>query len=200
MEFGITIPLQKFLKWKQPSYGDEPRLFFCWDVHRADINGRKMLVVVNAATRFAGVRTMTGADWRKLDSIVPDVIDQAMETDGIPDWVRQKYFDAAGAPTFTKTHGRKAVGGMNRMVEDLWFYHDEIRPDMRFQSEMTEWVNQMLTHCATRTDYVVPREAFGEDMEFLINEGGFGRYLEEKKRDSAGKSKTAKIIKFPGVE
>lgn len=48
-------------------------------------------------------------------------------------------------------------------------------------------------------DYVVPHEAFGEDMEFLINEGGFERYLEEKKRAAAGKLKTAKIIKFPGV-
>ena len=88
-------------------------------MHRADINDRKMLVVVNAATSFTGVRTMAGADWKKLDSIIPDVIDQAVEIDGIPDWAKQKYFDAAGKPVFTKTHGRKAVGGMNRMVEDL---------------------------------------------------------------------------------
>lgn len=200
MEFGITIPLQKFLKWKQPPYGDEPRLFFCWDVHRAEINGRKLLVVVNAATRFAGVRTMSGADWKKLDAIVPDVINRAMEIDGIPDWVRQKYFDAAGASAFTKTHGRKAVGGLNRMVEDLWFYHDGLRTDMRFQPEMTKWVNQMIAHCATRKDYVVPRKAFGEDLEALVNEGSFERYLEEGDRGSADGPSTAKIITFPGME
>lgn len=179
MEIGITIPLQKFLRWKQPPYGDEPRLFACWDIHRANINGRKLLVVVNAANRFAGVRCMTGGDWKKLGSIVPDVIAQAMEADGIPDWMRQKYFDAAGPLAFTKTHGRKPVAGLNRVVDDIWNRVPEgIRSDTAFQPDLTAFANGVLTHCATREDYVIPREAFGEDLKQLITGSELERPLE----------------------
>lgn len=42
MELGITIPLQKFLKLKQPLYGTCPDPLFCWDVHRVKIaNGAR---------------------------------------------------------------------------------------------------------------------------------------------------------------
>ena len=199
MEIGITIPLQKFLKWQQPPYGDEPRPFLCWDIHRADVCGRKLLVVVNAANRFAGVRTMTGSDWKKLDSIVPDVIAQAMETDGIPDWVQQRYFDAAGVPVFTKTHGRKPVAGLNRVVEDIWHRMPHgLHPDTAFQPDLTAFANGLLSHCTTRKDYVEPRKAFGEDLEQFIGEVGFERYLEGQ--GLADVPKAARIIPFPGAE
>ena len=45
MELGITIPLQKFLKLKQPPYGTCPDPLFCWDVHRVKIaNGRVLMI------------------------------------------------------------------------------------------------------------------------------------------------------------
>lgn len=183
MEVGITIPLQKFLRWKQPPYGDEPRLFCCWDIHRTEVRGRKFLVVVNAADRFAGVRRMNGADWKKLDTIVPQVISQAMETIGVPEWIQQQYFDEAGPLAFTKTHGRKPVGGLNRVVDDIWYAAlDSMNPEVFFQKDITAFVNSTITHCASRTDYVIPSEAFGYDLEASIRITGFEHYPEDEER------------------
>lgn len=56
LEIGITIPLQKFLRWERPPYGDAPDLLLCWDAHRAEIDGRAFLVLVNSANRFAVAR------------------------------------------------------------------------------------------------------------------------------------------------
>ena len=174
MEIGVTIPLQKILGWKQPPYGDDPRPFLCWDAHRAEVMGRKLLFVVNSANRFAGVRSMSGADWKRLDAVVCDVIDQAMETEGIPSWMRQRYFDVAGAPVFTKTHGRRPVAFLNRVVDDVWFCsRDGIAEGATFQTGLTAAANGLLTHCATRRDYVVPREAFAQDLDMLISKGTF---------------------------
>lgn len=170
MEIGITIPLQKFLRWKQPPYGEDPRLLFCWDIHRADVSGRKLLVVVNAANRFAGIRRMSGADWKKLDAIVPQVIDQAMETAGVPESLRRAYLDAAGAPVFTKTHGRKPVAGLNRVVDDIWFCVErDLDRDAMFQAKLSTIANTRFCHCATRADYVRPVDAFAEDLRQLLN-------------------------------
>ena len=165
MEVGITIPLQKFLRWRQPPYGEDPRLFFCWDAHRAEVNGRKLLIVANSANRFAGIRRMTGADWKRLDAIALETIDAAMECAGVSVHMRRAYFDRAGALAFTKTHGRKPVGCLNRIVDDIWFCVPQLLDtETMFQPALTSFANRTLVHCATRTDYVVPSDAFMEDL------------------------------------
>ena len=169
MEIGITIPLQKFLRWEQPPYGEDPRMFFCWDIHRADVNGRKLLIVVNASNRLAGIRRMNGIDWKKLDVIVPQVINQALEAAGVPEPLRHAYFDAAGASVFTKTHGRKPVASLNRVVDDIWFcVPGNLDPNAMFQAKLSLIANTTFCHCASRTDYIRPIEAFAEDLAQLL--------------------------------
>ncbi|WP_438267029.1 DUF6933 domain-containing protein, partial [Enterocloster lavalensis] len=52
MQLGITIPLQKFLKWKPPVYGEPENLFFCWDLHVIRFHGENTLMAVNASNAF----------------------------------------------------------------------------------------------------------------------------------------------------
>ena len=43
MQLGITIPLQKYLKVKQPPYGEPIDLFFCWELHVIRFMGKKSI-------------------------------------------------------------------------------------------------------------------------------------------------------------
>ena len=67
---------------------------------------------------------MTGADWKKLDRIIPDMIRGAIASrEG---FLRaadvEAYLQMAGEEiVFTKTHGRKSSGCLSRMVDDLYF-------------------------------------------------------------------------------
>ena len=201
MEIGVTIPLQKHLKWKQPPYGDEPNLLLCWEAHRAEIAGRMMLVVVNAANRFAAIRRMSGADWKKLDSVVPETIAAAMTEAGVPKETQRRYFDAAGPLAFTKTHGRKSVGGLNRVVDEAWFSSArDYDLESMFQSDMTSFANRMLGSCATRDGYIVPREVFLEDLDALLDGDLLGSFLAKTRNgQAAGKTqRPSNVISFLG--
>lgn len=172
MEVGITVPLQRFLGWRRPPEGDDPRLFLCWEAHRAEVAGHKLLFVVNCANRFAAVRRMTGADWKRLGEVVPEAIGLAMAESGVPDGDRRRYLDVAGEVAFTRTHGRRPVGGLNRAVEDAWAAAArDYDSDAMFQEAITSFVNGTICSCAAREGYVVPREAFLEDLEELLAEG-----------------------------
>ena len=196
MEIGITVPLQKFLGWDRPPYGECPDPFFCWDAHRAEIQGRKLLVVADASNRFAAVRRMSGSDWKDLGSAVPDAIDRAMAQAGIPSWARQRYFDAAAPAVFTKTHGKKPVGCLNRVVDDVWFaVGRDWELESMFQAKLTALANGAIARCATRKGYVEPREAFLENLDLVLNEGAYERFLEESAGGSSGRSN---VIPFPG--
>lgn len=201
MEIGVTIPLQKHLKWKQPPYGDEPNLLFCWEAHRAEIAGRKMLVVVNAASRFAAIRRMSGMDWKKLESVVPETVATAMAEAGVPEETQRRYFDAAGPLAFTKTHGRKSIGGLNRVVDEAWFSSArDYDHESMFQSGMTSFANRMLGSCATRSGYVVPHEAFLEDLDALLGGDLLGGFLAKKHSGQAERKtqRPSNVIPFPG--
>ena len=68
MQLGITIPLQKFLKWKPPVYGEPENLFFCWDLHVIRFHGENTLMAVNASNAFTVILwKMEWADWENLE-------------------------------------------------------------------------------------------------------------------------------------
>ncbi len=163
MEFGITIPLQKFLKLKAPEYGDTPDLFFCWEVHRAEIQGLKLLVAVNSSNHFCAMSRMTGAKWKHWEDQTAQAIRVAMECSKFTSEQIEDYFAAAGPIVVTKTHGRKPVASMNRAIEDLW--PNSFSDEDPFQRHIYSRINDhMIAHCPTRKDYVVPAKAFAEDL------------------------------------
>ena len=84
MELGITIPLQKFLKLKQPPYGTCPDPLFCWDVHRVKIaNGKVLMIVSNASSYFAAVTRMTAATWKRWEGEAVGAIADSMAVSGL---------------------------------------------------------------------------------------------------------------------
>lgn len=168
MEIGITIPLQKFLQWKQPPYGDAPDLLLCWDAHRAEIDGRTFLVLVNSANRFAAIRLMGGVDGRSLGDAAAEAVRLAMAEARLPERLVQAYFEAAGPIAFVKTHGRKPVSGLNRVVDDIRFaVARETDPAARFQRRLTALANATPGRCAAHAGRVAACAAMREDLEAL---------------------------------
>ena len=119
MQIGVTNPLRQFLGWKAFPPRDEGDPIFCWDAHRVEIGGRKMLVVCNAANRFAGITAMRAADWRRLDAACLELVEEAMTEAGFSEAAAAAYLERAGEVEFGRTHGRSAVGCMNRMIDAL---------------------------------------------------------------------------------
>lgn len=65
MELGLTIPLQTYLKIKQLEDRTQKDLFFCWELHRIQLQSRDTLVAVNSSNRLAVV--MSGMDGFSLN-------------------------------------------------------------------------------------------------------------------------------------
>lgn len=90
---------------------------------------------------------------------------------GIAEWVRERYFDAAGPLAPTKTHSRKAVVSLNKVVDHLQFAQaGEILPGNAYQAPMTAFANRVIGRCATRDGCSVPAEALYEDLATMLNE------------------------------
>lgn len=166
MQIGITNPLREFLKWKPfPPNGDEAPIF-CWDAHRVKVDGRVMLVVCNAANRFSGVTAARATDWKHLDEACVNLVRQSMLSCGFSPPAVDEYLSRAGAVEFGRTHGRKAVGCMNRMVDTLlWMQCDR---DERYQAYMTYVVNAKdLASCSEHAGYGYAAERMAEDLKKL---------------------------------
>jgi hypothetical protein len=165
MQLGLTIPLQKFLKLKQPPYGELIDPFFCWELHRIKHQGRSTFVAVNANNRFTLIFVgMRAADWKHLDTLVIDGLEQALLVEEYSSLQIVTYLSAAGEPEFTKTHGRKPVAGLNRMVENLWWDDNPVDSGQLFQPQLSRDMNHFLCHASGFEDYGKPWEFFREDM------------------------------------
>jgi hypothetical protein len=167
LQLGVTIPFQKFLKMKKPSYGEPTDLFFCWEIHRVTGLSRSTFIAVNASNRYALVFAgMKAASWKHIEELVVDGIWQALAGDGYSPRQIETYLAAAGEPEFTKTHGRKPVAGLNRAVDFLWFVDDPINERQLFQPHISHILNKDLCHAAgfEGSDYGYPWKFLREDM------------------------------------
>ena len=160
MELGLTWPLQRFLKEK-PFLGMQQPDPFCWDLHRIILRGRDCLLLVHSLTRFTCLRyDVTWLEWENLFDIVREEIALGFAEAGIPEQVQAAYFQAAGALSFTRTHGRRPVAYLNRAWEDVLKAEPLLIPEPGHQGLLCRMVNGMTTRAAA---YSVP----GHPIVFL---------------------------------
>ena len=193
MQIGVTNPLRQFLGWKAFPARDGSDPLFCWDAHRTEIGGRKMLVVCNAANRFAGITAMRAADWRRLDAACLELVEEAMTEAGFSDAAAAAYLERAGEVEFGRTHGRSAVGCMNRMIDALMWQGAE--RDVRFQAQLTRFANEVdLCHCASRKDYGYAAEWMAEDLRTRGIEPFAARTIEPMTSEEARERQPGNVI------
>ena len=170
MQYGVTAQVLEKLKIKKPLPGTETDLRFCWEVNYASICGKKLLIIVHADTRYGMVFCdIKPAVWKNFGDFMHEVVRQAFLREGFGEEDVEKYFSLSNEEVITKTHGRKAIGGLNHVVATLPFVNKELVEGM-FQPLITAWINREPCCVSTHPDceYFFPTELFVQEMSKLL--------------------------------
>ena len=108
--------------------------------------------------------------WKNLDSFVCDAIKEAILREGFSDEASKRYFEMAGDIAFTKTHGRQATGGLNRITSDLWFFEDSLDKECMYQEYISQRINDSPSTNGLHPDYtcIFPQDYFVNEMKNLL--------------------------------
>ncbi len=161
MEIGLTDEVRKMCGLQPlsaPVEDTDP--FFCWDMARIDLGSRKLLIMANAATSACAVTRMAAADWKHIDEVAHQLVEDAVGCCGCSP---EDYFSLAGEVKLTKTHGRHAVGNMMTLAHALG--PDDIDMTEKLQWLQMEFLNhRFISRCLAHEGYGHPAERFAEDL------------------------------------
>ena len=150
MEIGATKAVQDRLKTTKIAESKGVSLVFCWDTHLTKIKGRNVLFIVNYYAMY-----------------ISRVIHGVMQEMGYSEEQIAQYFKMSGDMIVTKTHGKKSVGGINRMVTDAQYFDKKLEKDTKYQWELSEYLNRDICQPEGFDAYGYPSELFKLDMERL---------------------------------
>ena len=166
MEIGATKVVQERLKsiTLKDSTGASP--VFCWDTHLLKVKGRNVLLIVNSSNRYTIAMTdIEPRNWNYYTLYIGQAIRGIMYDMGYSQEQIQKYFTMSGDMLVTKTHGRKSVGGINRMAMLVEYYGNKLEKDTKYQRELSEYLNKDICQPEGFDAYGYPYELFHLDME-----------------------------------
>ena len=168
MEIGATKAVQDRLKTTKIAESKGVSLVFCWDTHLTKIKGRNVLFIVNASNRYTIAMTnIEPRNWNYYAMYISRVIYGVMQEMGYSEDQIGQYFKMSGDTTVTKTHGRKSVGDINRMVMDAQYFGKKLEKEAKYQWELSEYLNRDICQPEGFDAYGYPNEFFKLDMERL---------------------------------
>lgn len=166
MEIGATKSVQERLKTTKIDEIKGASLVFCWDTHLTKIKGRNVLFIVNASNRYTIAMTdIEPRNWNYYTMYIGRVIHGVMQEMGYSESQIEQYFQMSGDMSVTKTHGKKSVGGINRMVTDAQYFDKKLEKDTKYQWELSEYLNRDICQPEGFDAYGYPSELFKLDME-----------------------------------
>ena len=166
MEIGVTKVVQDKIKTKAVEITRDTPLVFCWDTHLVKLKGRNVLLIVNASNRYTIAMTdIEPRNWNYYTLYIERVIGGVMQSMGYSKDQIDAYFKMAGEMVLTKTHGRKSVGGINRMTICMEYYGKKLEKDAKYQWELCEYLNRNICQPEGFDAYGYPFELFQLDME-----------------------------------
>ena len=143
---------------------------------------RNGILIVNASNRYTIAMTdIEPRNWNYYAMYISRVIYGVMQEMGYSENQIRQYFKMSGDTTVTKTHGKKAVGGINRMVIDAQYFDKKLEKETMYQWELSEYLNRDICQPEGFDAYGYPGELFKLDMERL---------------GIAAKRKPAKVIEY----
>lgn len=182
MQIGLTEIVKKRVKNSDLSSAEGEDLVFCWDTHLIKVGNRNVLIVVNASSRYGIAMTdIEPSNWNYFSLYIYRVIYLAMAAEGYSEEQINKYFQLAENFILTKTHGKKAVGGINRISMCVDYFGKPLDKDTKYQRELSEYINHDICCPPGFGAYGLPDELFYRDMQRL---------------GIVGKKKPAKVIDF----
>lgn len=168
MEIGATKAVQGRLKITKIDEIKDAALVFCWDTHLTKLKGRNVLFIVNASNRYTIVMTdIEPRNWNYYTLYIGRVIHNVMQKMGYSEEQIAQYFKMSGDIVVTKTHGKKSVGGINRMVTDAQYFDKKLEKEAKYQWELSEYLNKDICQPEGFEVYGYPSELFKLDMERL---------------------------------
>ena len=109
-------------------------LVFFWDTHLTKIKRRNVVFIVNASNRYTIAMTdIEQGNWNYYTMYISRVIHGVMQEMGYSEDQIGLYFKMSGDTTVTKTHGRKSVGGINRMVMNAQYFGKKLEKEAKYQ-------------------------------------------------------------------
>ena len=166
MEIGVTKVVKERLKTTKISEINDTPLVFCWDTHLVKMKGRNVLFIVNASNRYTIAMTdIEASNWKYYTLYISRVIHGVMHQMGYSESQINQYFQMSGDMSVTKTHGKKSVGGINRMVTDAQYFDKKLEKDTKYQWELSEYLNRDICQPEGFDAYGYPSELFKLDME-----------------------------------
>ena len=100
------------------------------------------MFIVNASNRYTIAMTdIEPRNWNYYTMYIRSVIHGVMQEMGYSEDQIGQYFKMSGDTTVTKTHGKKAVGGINRMVMDAQYFDKKLEKETMYQWELSEYLN-----------------------------------------------------------
>ncbi|MDD6072432.1 MAG: hypothetical protein PUC12_16720 [Clostridiales bacterium] len=166
MEIGATKAVQGRIKKTELETTGDTSLVFCWDTHLVKLKGRNVLLIVNASNRYAIAMTdIEVRNWNYYTLYIERVIRGIMQSMGYTPEQIQQYFKMSGEMVVTKTHGRKSVGGINRIVTCMEYYDKKLEKNTKYQWKLCEYLNGDICQPEGFDAYGYPPELFRLDME-----------------------------------
>lgn len=166
MEIGVTKAVQDKIKAKATEIEKDTSPVFCWDTHLVKLKGRNVLLIVNISNRYTIAMTdIEPRNWNYYTLYVGRVIRGVMQNMGYSEEQIDEYFKMSGEMIVTKTHGRKSVGGINRMVTCMEYYDKKLEKDVKYQWELCEYLNRDICQPEGFDAFGYPFELFHLDME-----------------------------------
>ena len=126
------------------------------------------MFIVNASNRYTIAMTdIEPRNWNYYTMYISRVIHGVMQEMGYSEDQIGQYFKMSGDTIVTKTHGRKSVGGINRMVMDAQYFDKKLDKEAKYQWELSEYLNRDICQPEGFDAYGYPSELFKLDMERL---------------------------------
>ena len=166
MEIGVTKVVKERLKTTKISEINDTPLVFCWDTHLVKMKGRNVLFIVNASNRYTIAMTdIEASNWKYYTLYISRVIHGVMHQMGYSESQIDQYFKMSGDISVTKTHGKKSVGGINRMVTDAQYFDKKLEKDTKYQWELSEYLNRDICQPEGFDAYGYPSQLFKLALE-----------------------------------
>jgi hypothetical protein len=170
MEYGLTSSTIKRIKLLNVNKGEEMDYRFVWEVNYANVCGKKLLLIVNADTRYAMIYCdLKPFVWKNITEFISEAIHLALKREDFTEEKINKYFELAGKIKLTTTHGAKACSGLKHLTVELAYY-DKTLVDGMFQPIITDDVNFTLCNISLHPEmkYYQPRDFFRIRMNELL--------------------------------
>lgn len=120
MEYGITEKLKEKARLAYLREPAQKNLLLCWEAEAVKKDGKDVLLIVNAATRYCTVLTdLEEVEWLDLKRTVEGGVKAAIRKAGIPDLFINTYYENAGETELSAAHAgaSEALGSVAQAIE-----------------------------------------------------------------------------------